>query len=341
MKKLLSLVVVLALVLSFVGCGSDDDSKKDDDSTGTVKAMDELKVGFAQSGNPNPWMVALTESMEDEASKQGVEYVYTDANDDITTHVANIEDMLAQDLDYLVIAPIDSTGLEGVLEEAADKGVPVITAGRTTAGEYVTTVYSDQAFEGERCAEIVGAYNPAAKVVELRGIEGTSSVEGRAAGFRKIMEEEFPDMEIIVEQTANFSMQEGLDVMANIIESQGAENIDVVFAHNDGMALGAIQAIKDAGLTPGEDIAVISIDGQKEALDLIVAGELLASVQCSPKMAPTVFEVIEKLNNGEDDSIEDETIVPDKVFVDVDKADTGVVDSSIILNAADSYDLAF
>ncbi len=333
MKKILSMLLIAMLVLSLVGCGTNtkapSETNKEPKETAkqdtATKTMSEIKVGFAQSGNPNPWMVALTESMADEASKRGVKYVYTDANDDMATHVSNIEDMLAQGLDYLVVAPIENNGLEGVLKQAADAGVPVILTGRTTNGEYMTTVYSDQAWEGERCAEIAGKAKKDAKVVELRGIEGTSSVEGRARGFRKIMTEQFPEMTIVAEQTANFSRTEGMDAMANIIEAKGAANIDVVFAHNDEMGIGAIQAIKDAGLVPGKDIQVISIDGQKEALDAIIAGEMLASVQCSPKMAPTVFGVIEKLMNGE--SVEKETIVPDQIFT--------------IDNAKDSYDLAF
>lgn len=327
MKKLLAMILTLVFVLSLAGCSQEEPAAPaaEKETEAAQAESKKLKIGFAQSGNPNPWMVALTESMADEAAKQGVEYVYTDANDDMATHVSNIEDMLAQGLDYLVVAPMENTGLESVLETAADMGVPVITTGRTTTGTYETTVYSDQAWEGERCAEIVGADNPAAKVVEIRGIEGTSSVDGRAAGFRKIMDEQFPDMEIVVEQTCNFNMTEAMDAMANIIESQGAENIDMVFCHNDGMALGVIQAIKDAGLTPGEDIKVIAIDGQKEALDAIIAGEMIASVQCSPKMAPTVFEVIADLEAG--NSVEAETIVPDKIFT--------------IENAKDSYEWAF
>lgn len=329
MKKLLSLLLVLAMMFTIAGCAKDEPAATTDkaasEDTKEDASSGPLKIGFAQSGNPNPWMVALTESMEDEAGKQGVEYIYTDANDDMATHVSNIEDMLAQGLDYLVIAPIENTGLESVLESADEAGVAVILAGRTTTGPWATTVYSDQAWEGERCAEIVGADNPAAKVVELRGIEGTSSVEGRAAGFRKIMDAEFPDMEITVEQTANFNMTEAMDVMANIIESQGAENIDYVFAHNDGMALGAIQAIKDAGLTPGVDIKIVSIDGQKEALDSIISGEMAASVQCSPMMGPTVFSVIDALEKGT--PVSKETIVPDKIFT--------------IDNAKDSYEWAF
>lgn len=329
MKKLLALLLVLTMVFTIVGCSKEEE--KTETKTGAAeeaveeKEMDELKVGFAQSGNPNPWMVALTESMEKEAGLRGVKYVYTDANDDMATHVSNIEDMLAQGLDYLVIAPMENTGLESVLESAEEMGVPVILTGRTTTGTYVTTVYSDQAWEGERCAEAVGGFKEDAKVVELRGIEGTSSVEGRAAGFRKVMEEQFPGMEIIAEQTANFSRTEGMDAMANIIEAKGGENIDAVFAHNDEMGIGAIQAIKDAGLVPGKDIVVISIDGQKEALDAIVAGEMLCSVQCSPMMAPTVFDVIDALIEG--GTVGKETIVPDKIFTEE--------------NAADSYDFAF
>ncbi len=324
MKKIVSLLVVLfALQTSFVFANGSKESDKKMDAK--PKTMKELKVGFAQSGNPNPWMVALTESMEKEAKIRGVKYVYTDANDDMATHVSNIEDMLAQGLDFLVVAPMENTGLESVLETAKEMGVTVITTGRTTNGPYLTTVYSDQAWEGERCAEVVGADNPAARVVEIRGIEGTSSVDGRAAGFRKVMKEQFPNMKIIVEQTCNFNMTEALDAMANIIESQGAENIDYVFAHNDGMALGVTQAIKDAGLTPGVDIKIVSIDGQKEALDAILAGEWEACVQCSPMQGPTVFDVIQTVLDG--GVVKKETIVPDKIFT--------------IKNAANSYEFAF
>ena len=143
---------------------------------------------------------------------------------------------------------------------------------RTTQGEYVTTVYSDQAWEGERCAELIGEKIPDAKVVELRGIEGTSSVAGREKGFRDVMAEQYPDMEIVVEQTANFSRQEAMDAMANILQAKGPDAIDAVYCHNDEMALGAVQAIKDAGLTPGEDSLVVGIDGQKEAWELVKSG---------------------------------------------------------------------
>lgn len=317
LKKLPLALLVLLLTFSMVACQSDTPAEEPTETP--AEAEDgPLTVGFAQSGNPNPWMVALTESMEDEAGKRGVNYIYTDANDDMATHVANIEDMLEKDLDYLVIAPMENTGLESVLEKAAEKGVPVILTGRTTTGDYVTTVYSDQAWEGERSAEVIGAVKPDAKVVELRGIEGTSSVAGREKGFREVMAAQFPEMEIIAEQTANFLRSEAMNVMTNIIQAEGAENIDAVFAHNDEMGIGAIQAIKDAGLVPGEDILVVSIDGQKEALDAVIAGEMIATVQCSPKHGPTVFDVIAKLENGE--SVEKETIIPDQVIT-IENAD--------------------
>ncbi len=340
MKKLLIVLLVFVLAFSLVACGKTEDTATDaaadTEATETTDAaaetdaagprpMSELTIGFAQSGNPNPWMVANTGSTQKEAELRGAKLIYTDANDDMATHVANIEDMLAQGLDYLIICPMQDTGLESALELAEEKGVPVILSGRTTTGTYATVVYSDQAWEGERCAELVGNYKADAKVVEIRGIEGTSSVAGREAGFRKIMAEQFPEMEIISEQTCNFIQQEAMDAMANVIQSIGAENIDAVYCHNDGMALGVIQAIKDAGLTPGEDMVIVTIDGQKEALDGIIAGEILGCVQCSPLHGPTIFDVIEKLEKGE--AVEEVTIVPDRVFT--------------IENAADSYDFAF
>lgn len=328
LRKVLMLLVCLALTLSvFTGCSPSANETTTDSNANTSDGSDmndsnvsaelpseigpELKVGFAQSGNPNPWMVALTESMEDTFSDT-VSYTYTDANDDMATHVSNIENMLNQGLDILVVAPMEDTGLEAVLDMAKEQGVPVILSGRTTLGEYVTTVYSDQAWEGERCAELIGGRNPSAKVVELRGIEGTSSVAGREKGFRDVMAEKYPDMEIVAEQTANFSREEAMNAMAAIIQSQGAENIDAVYCHNDEMALGAVQAIKDAGLTPGEDILVVGIDGQREAWEAVKSGEMLATVTCSPKHGPTVQDVIEKILKGE--PVEKETIIPDQVI---------------------------
>lgn len=330
MKKAVATFMLLAMVAGLTACSSSTTEEATEVATEAATeaateeaaeevaeatgdwAWEDLTIGFAQSGNPNPWMVALTESMQETADAYGVNYIYTDANDDMATHVANIEDMLTQGLDILVVAPMEDTGLESVLEKAAEQGIPVILSGRTTTGEYLTTVYSDQAWEGERCAEIIGEWKADAKVVELRGTEGTSSVAGREAGFRDIMESEYPEMEIVAEQTANFDRSEGMDVMTNLIQSIGADGIDAVYCHNDEMAIGAVQAIIDAGLVPGEDIVVVGIDGQYEAWELVISGEMLATVQCSPMHGPTVFEVIESYLNGE--TIEIETIVPDAII---------------------------
>lgn len=309
--------MIIGLIIIFllcVGCSNEPE-----------EATDQLRIGFAQSGNPNPWFVALTESVAEEAEKQGVKYFYTDANGEINRHVQNIEDMLEMDLDYLIIAPMDSTGLKAVLTKAQEMNVKVILAGRTTEGPHITTVYSDQVWEGAQCAKIIGEVNSQARVVELRGIEGTSSVEGRAFGFRQSIEENYPEVQIISQATANFSMTEAMDKMTSIIETRGADNIDVVFAHNDNMALGAIQAIKDAGLVPGLDIKVVGIDGQKEVFDAIILGEMLATVQCSPKIGPYIFEVVNRIEHGED--VGSESIVTDRI---IDR-----------LNVSDYYDTGF
>lgn len=313
MKYLIRTLFIAFVIVISTGCSSKND------------LSDEMiVVGFAQSGNPNPWMVALTESMAEAAASNEVKYLYTDSNDNIERHVRNINDLLDQGIEYLVVAPQGDTGLQEALERAESMGVHIILTGRTTEGPYTTVVYSDQSWEGARCAEIIGEENPAAKVVEIRGIEGTSSVEGRAQGFRSELSN-YPNIELVAEITANFNMTEALDGMAKVLDEIGPEEIDAVFAHNDNMALGAIQAIKDAGLVPGEDILVIGIDGQKEALDAIISGELLASVQCSPNIGQYIFDVINVLESG--GSVEPETIVPDIIFDDS--------------NAKESYDLSF
>lgn len=313
MKYVYGIMAVTLFLIINIGCASQSDLEDDT-----------IVVAFAQSGNPNPWMVALTESIAEAASENSVKYLYTDSNDNVDRHVQNINDLVDQGIDYLIVAPQGDSGLKEALERAEGMGVKIILTGRTTEGPYTTVVYSDQSWEGAKCAELIGEQNAEARVVEIRGIEGTSSVEGRASGFRSELDK-YPDIEIVAEVTANFNMTEAMEAMTKVLDAVGPEYIDAVFAHNDNMALGAIQAIKDAGLEPGVDIIVIGIDGQKEALDAIIRGELLASVQCSPNIGEYIFEVINKLENGEEVPLE--SIVPDIIFDDS--------------NAKESYDLSF
>nr|WP_239534019.1 ABC transporter substrate-binding protein [Thalassobacillus pellis] len=266
--------------------------------------------------NNNPWRIAETESIRNEAEKRGYEMVYTDAQGDTAKQLSDIEDMIAQGVDYIVLAPREYKGLGPALKSAKKAGVPVIFVDRMAEGkageDYVTFIGSDFVKQGKRAAKwLVKELNGKGNIVELSGTTGSSVAIERAEGFRNYLEEHAPDMKIIASQTGDFARAEGQKVMESMLQANG-NNIDAVYAHNDEMAIGAINAIKSAGLNPGEDITVVSVDGTKDALQAIIDGDLGATVESSPFFGPVVFDVIEKLESGE--QVDTEIIIEDRFF---------------------------
>ncbi|WP_179133960.1 ABC transporter substrate-binding protein [Halobacillus massiliensis] len=297
---------LIVVTLCLAGCSNSSGAK--DDS--------EVVVGFSQMENNNPWRIAETESIREEAEKRGYKVVYTDAQGDTARQLSAIEDMIAQGVDYIILAPREYKGLGPALESAKKADVPVIFVDRLaegTAGEdYETFIGSDFIKQGERAAEwLVEELNGEGNIVELSGTTGASVAIDRAEGFRNYLQEHAPEMEIIASQTGDFARSEGQSVMESMLQSNG-DNIDAVYTHNDEMAIGAINAIKSAGYTPNEDITVVSVDGTKDALQSIIDGELGATVESSPFFGPVVFDVIEKLEAGE--SVDTEIIIEDRFF---------------------------
>ena len=254
--------------------------------------------------NNGPWRIAETQSIKDEAAKRNAkfEYRYTDAQAQTSRQVSDVEDLIAQGIDVLFLAPKEYEGLAPALQAAKEAGVPVFLIDREAAGkageDYVAFIGSDFVEEGRRAAEWLAKQTGGkAGIVELTGTAGASVARDRAQGFAEELKKH-EGMKIIASQNAEFTRAEGLRVMQNIIQAQGA-NITAVYAHNDEMALGAIQALKQAGRTPGKDVIVVSIDGQKSALQSIAAGELGATVECNPRFGPTAFDTLEKYLRGE------------------------------------------
>lgn len=300
--------MVLVLSMFLVACGGSNDAgsnnggSNDGSSSGSSpdsasKDSSEIVVGFSQMENNNPWRIAETKSVREEAEKRGFKMVYTEAQSDTAKQVSDVEDMVAQGVDYIVLAPREFEGLAPALDAAKAAGIPVILIDRMAKGEagvdYLTFIGSNFVEEGERAgkwlAETTGGK---AKIVELTGTTGSSVAIDRKDGFEQAISE-YSDMEIIASQTGDFARAEGQKVMENLLQSHGSE-ITAVYAHNDEMAIGAINAIEAAGLKPGEDIIIVSIDGTRDALQAIIDGKLGATVECSPFFGPSVFDVIEK-----------------------------------------------
>jgi ABC-type sugar transport system substrate-binding protein len=306
-RTLLLLLCLVALALAGCrkqgGAGSSKEGK--------------LRVGFSQMESNGPWRIAETKSMRDEAAKRADRYelVVTDARGDLAVQVANVEDLIAQRVDAIFLAPQQEKGFEGALQAAKDAGIPVILLDREVQGtagqDFVTFIGSNFVEEGKRAGEwLAKQTNGKAGIIELLGTAGSSVARDRHDGFAAAIKSA-PDMKILASQNGNFTRAEGQKVMENLIQAHGRE-ITAVYAHNDEMALGAIQALKAAGFQPGKDVLVVSVDGQKSALEAIQRGEMNVTVECNPRFGPIAFDTLEKYLKGE--KLPPKIIVPDRFF---------------------------
>ena len=279
------------------------------------KKSSEFVVGFSQMESDNPWRLAETKSLKDEAARLGIPLVVTDAQGQTSKQVSDVEDLIARKVSLILLAPRVFDGLAPALEAAKAAKIPVILLDRAAAGtagvDYVTLLVSDEVEEGRRAARWLATQTGGkASIVELAGTPGASVANDRAAGFREEMAK-FPGMKIVASQTGNFSRATGQGVMQNIAQSLG-KSITAVFAHNDEMALGGIQALIAAGLKPGTDVTVVSVDGERAALEAIDRGELGATVECNPRFGPLAFATIDKFRKGQ--AIPPKIIVTDRFF---------------------------
>ncbi len=301
-RSLLILVMLFAIALG--GCnrkpaGGSATTGETGGNSGGKKT-----VAFAQMENTGPWRIAESNSMKAEAAKRAANYdfVYTDAQSQTAKQVSDVEDMIARKVSAIFLAPREAEGFSSAFKSAKAANIPVILIDREATGtagtDFVTVIKSDFVKEGQRAGEWLATKTSGkAGIVELKGTTGSSVANDRSKGFMDAISKS-PDMKIIASQDANFTRAEGQKVMENIIQAKG-KAITAVYAHNDEMALGAIAALKAANMNPGRDVMVVSIDGQKSALQAIIAGEMNATVECNPRFGPIAFDTLEKFMKGE------------------------------------------
>jgi ABC-type sugar transport system substrate-binding protein len=272
-------------------------------------------VGFSQMEHNNPWRLAQTASIKAEASKRQYDIVVTDAQSQTSKQVSDVEDLVARGVGLILLAPREYEGLAPALEAARAASIPVILVDREAEGtpgeDYVTFLGSNFIEQGVRAGEwLAGQTGGQARIVELTGTPGASVAVDRAKGFRQALAR-YPRMQIIASQTGDFSRAAGQKAMLNIVQAKGRE-ITAVYAHNDEMALGAIEALEAAGMKPGVDVTIISIDGERAALESITRGELGATVESNPRFGPLAFDVIEKVRRGE--KVPPKILITDRFF---------------------------
>jgi ABC-type sugar transport system substrate-binding protein len=282
-----------------------------------LEAKETYTVGFSQVETNNPWRIAQTKSIQDEAAKRGWTLVYADAAGSEAKQIADVDSMIAQGVDAIFLAPRSEKPLAQAVLKAQAAGIPVILLDRNVdqtiakPGEhYVTFIGSDFIEEGRRAAEwLEKATGGNAKIIQLEGTVGSSPAIDRAKGFADYIADK-PGMEVIASQTGDFARDKGRQVMETLLQAN--PDVTAVYAHNDEMAMGAIAALEAAGKVPGQDVIIVSIDGTRDALQAIIDGKLGATVECSPFFGPKAFDTLVAYANGE--QIPAKIINPDKFF---------------------------
>lgn len=265
------------------------------------KKYADLIVGYAQLGAESEWRVANTLSIKETAEHLGVELRFLDAQQKQENQIEAVRKLIVQKVDVIGISPIVETGWEVVFREAHAAGIPIILVDRRAAVPddlYVAYLGSDFLEEGRKAARVmVDLVNEQANIVELVGTLGSAPANDRYAGFREVLKD-YPEMRIVDSQSGDFTRARGREVMTEFLQKYGG-TITAVYAHNDDMALGAIQAIEDYGLAPGIDIKIVSVDAARGAFEAMIAGKLNATVECNPLLGPQFFDLALKVVNGE------------------------------------------
>jgi ABC-type sugar transport system substrate-binding protein len=305
-SNVLLLVAISALCLAAAGCDQLHPAAPAQEATAAPgarpkKTYQDLVVGYAQIGAESGWRTANTISVKEAAAQLGVELKFVDGQQKQENQIQAIRSFIAQKVDVIGVPPVVETGWEEVFKEAKEAGIPIILVDRRAAvsGDlYVTYMGSDFVEEGRNAARVMAKLmNGKANIVELVGTIGSAPANDRYQGFREVLKD-YPNMKIIDSQSGDFTRAGGKAVMEVFLKTHGSA-INALFAHNDDMAIGAIQAIEAAGLKPGTDIKIVSIDAVHDAFVAMMAGKLNATVECNPLLGPEFLEMALKVVNGE------------------------------------------
>lgn len=317
-QSLVIMTILALLVSTLTGCAKREEEEVSSNSSSAERNSNgKIVIGFSQMENNNPWRIAETNSIKEEARKRADRFdlVVTDAQGQTSKQVSDVEDLVLQRVDAIFLAPREFEGLAPALQAAREANIPVFLIDREAAGvageDYVAFLGSNFIEQGRRAAEwLIKQTNGKAGIVELTGTAGSSVARDRSQGFMNEIKQH-PQMKIIASQTGDFSRAAGQKVMENIIQSKGNE-ITAVYAHNDEMAIGAIQALKAAGRKPGQEVLIVSVDGEKDALKAIINGEMNITVESNPRFGPLAFDTLEKHLRKE--TIPTKIILEDRFF---------------------------
>ncbi|WP_438349514.1 ABC transporter substrate-binding protein [Paenibacillus sp. FA6] len=335
-RLVLMMCMVVLFSLLFIGCesvqttetsvppsdtGNSEISIQDNESVELIESLyssEPIRLGFSQLGSESDWRRANTNSVKESAKEAGITLLFENAEQSQEKQFEAIRSFIQQKVDVIAIAPVVQSGWEPILLEVKQAGIPVIIADRSVnvsdPSLYVTFIGSDFYDEGRKAGKYLldkmrEKPGPIG-IVELQGtMDSTPTIE-RKNGFREIITSR-PDFKILKSKSANFTLEEGKEVMQSIIEEQG-KDIDVLFSHNDDMALGAIEAIEAAGLRPGIDIIIISVDGTRKSFEMMVEGKINAVVECNPLLGMNLMQAVQEIIGGK--NLPKRIVLPESIY---------------------------
>jgi simple sugar transport system substrate-binding protein len=296
-KRISVLLLAGATVMAMAGCGGDDGS-------GSAAVDDKITMGFSQVGAESGWRTANTKSVQESAKTAGIELKFSDAQQKQENQIKAIRSFVQQRVDVIAFSPVVESGWDTVLKEAQNAKIPVILTDRAVDSAdtslYKTFLGSDFVEEGKKAGtwlteEYKDSKDPV-NIVELQGTTGSAPANDRKAGFAEVIGAD-PKFKIVASQTGDFTRAKGKEVMEAFLKSN--PDIDVLYAHNDDMGLGAIEAIEGAGKVPGKDIKIITVDAVKDGMQALADGKINYIVECSPLLGPQLMDLAKKVLKGE------------------------------------------
>ena len=319
--KLISILLIIMLTCLVTGCRAQRASTSQPEDDGII-------VGFSQIGAESAWRNCNTRSVQDAAAEQGVQLVYANAEQKQENQIQALRSFIAYQVDVIAFVPIVTDGWDNVLQEARDAGIPVLVTDRkievADPSLYAGFIGTDSLKEGRNAAlflldkfadeiERFAETGEFINVVELVGTEGSSVAIGRGEGFREVLDEH-PEFKIIYSESGDFLRSKGYELAVDFLDAY--DDIDVIFSHNDGMTLGAIEAMEEKRIKPGSDIVIVTIDAQQAAIDALREGKVNCVIECNPKTGPDIMKLVERLAAGE--NIPKLQYVKEEVFYETD-----------------------
>ncbi|GAA3446008.1 ABC transporter substrate-binding protein [Planomonospora venezuelensis] len=301
-KRMSALLLVGATVMTMAGCGSGGTTSAS--QAGPGGGDDKITMGFSQVGAESGWRTANTKSVQESAESAGIDLKFSDAQQKQENQIKAIRSFIQQKVDVIAFSPVVESGWDTVLKEAKNAKIPVILTDRAVDSQdtslYKTFLGSDFVEEGKKAGQwLVEEYKDSTdtvNIVELQGTTGSAPANDRKAGFAEVIGAD-PKFKVIASQTGDFTRAKGKEVMEAFLKSN--PDIDVLYAHNDDMGLGAIEAIEGAGKVPGKDIKIITVDAVKDGMQALADGKINYIVECSPLLGPQLMDLAQKVVKGE------------------------------------------